>query len=302
MTWCVLRKFKAVWNELKKCFIGFDENGNEIELLVVFTNTSREKQETLDFVRACDENFGFHTVWIEAVFSNKKGVGTKFKIVDFETAKQHGEVFEQMIQRYGIPNKSYKHCTRELKTVPITKFCRSRGWKNKTYESWIGYRIDEPLRWKTDKQKLSAKKKKYVFYFIGEKPTTKTQVNGWWSFQRFNLQLEEHEGNCDKCHKKNENKLIAICGNELNHKTEDYWWDDMELKYENFTPPSRKTKNAPYRFYRGKTSIKQIRDKAKIFYEKAFGDDNAMEVYTQALLNNNNPKQIRLCNEACEPF
>src|ERR1700693_4621625 len=34
------------------------------EYLVVFANTGQENEATLEFVRQCDEHFGFHTVWI----------------------------------------------------------------------------------------------------------------------------------------------------------------------------------------------------------------------------------------------
>jgi len=37
------------------------------EILVVFSNTGQENEETLVFVRDCDNYFGFETVWVEAM-------------------------------------------------------------------------------------------------------------------------------------------------------------------------------------------------------------------------------------------
>jgi hypothetical protein len=34
---------------------------------VVFANTGQEREETLEFVKQCDDHFGFGTVWIEGV-------------------------------------------------------------------------------------------------------------------------------------------------------------------------------------------------------------------------------------------
>lgn len=303
MTWYLLKvKFKAVWDDALNLFIGIDTDGAQVEILVVFANTSKEREETLEFVRDCDVNFGFHTFWIEGVYFSEKSKGASFKATDYQQAKRKGEVYEEMIKIYGIPNQAFPHCTRELKTVPITKFLRSRGWKSLTYETYIGYRVDEPKRFNSPKKRAVQKTKKHVYYLADEKPTTKAQINGWWGLQEFNLNLQSHQGNCNKCWKKSEPKLVAIEGAELNQGTVDTWWEDMEKKYGNYTPKTRKECNPPYTFYRDNKSAIDIRDSAKTFYEKAFGDDVAMGVYTEAILNNYNPKQLSLCDESCEPF
>ena len=45
------------------------------ELLFVFANTSREKEETLVFLDQCDKAFGLNVVWVEAKvhFGTRKG-------------------------------------------------------------------------------------------------------------------------------------------------------------------------------------------------------------------------------------
>lgn len=84
-------------------------------LIFVFANTGQEREETLVFVDQCDREYGFGVVWVEAVIDPQPGNGTRHKVVNFHTAARDGEPFEEMIKKYGIPNKSYPHCTRELK-------------------------------------------------------------------------------------------------------------------------------------------------------------------------------------------
>lgn len=302
MTWCLLKKYEAIWSPEHNMFLGIERIDGmvmTVEILVIFANTSKEEPETLDFIRDCDFNFGFNTIWIEAVVK-EYNTGTNYRIVNYETACRDGSVFEAVIAKYGIPNVENLHCTRELKTGPITKLVRDYGWDNLTYYTAIGYRIDEPKRWKKKKQRENQAAKKHIYYFVDEKPTTKPQINGWWSFQNFNLQLEEHQGNCDLCYKKSENKLMAIVGC---HPKKALWWENMELKYGNYTPPSRQ-ENAkpPYTFYRNNTTVKTIRGNADKWFADAIGDETAMQVYKDALLNGYNPKQLSLCNDSCEPF
>ncbi len=79
MTWCLLKKYEAIWFPEHKMFLGIERLDGMIftvEILVVFANTSKEEPETLDFVRDCDLNFGFNTIWIEAVVQEESGTGT----------------------------------------------------------------------------------------------------------------------------------------------------------------------------------------------------------------------------------
>lgn len=305
MTWCLLKKYEAIWFPEYKMFLGIERIGRMIftvEIIVVFANTSKENNETLDFVRDCDLHFGFHTIWIEAVV-NEYNTGTTYLLTDYENAKRDGSIYKSVIAKYGIPNVENLHCSRELKTVPITKLVRDYGWDNLTYDTCLGYRIDEPKRFAKKKQRAAQKAKRHIYYFVDEKPTTKAQVNGWWGFQPFNLQLEDHEGNCDMCWKKSENKLIAIAGC---HPQKTEWWKLMEEQYGNFTPPSRSEKaNPPYTFFRNNTSTNDIIEKAKTWFDGANNSkdkETAMDVYKNALLNNYNPAQLSLCEESCEPF
>ena len=80
-------------------------------IVFVFANTGLENEETLEFVKACDEYFGLNIHWLEAKVVFEKGVGTGYNEVDFESANRDGKPFEDMIKKYGIPNQANLHCT-----------------------------------------------------------------------------------------------------------------------------------------------------------------------------------------------
>lgn len=103
-----------------------DNKSEEYDIKVVFANTGEEHVKTLEFVHVCDQAFGFGTVWIEAI-QRERGKSSGHRIVTFETASRNGEPFEAMIGKYGIPNTSFPHCTRELKLNPIKSYLASIG-------------------------------------------------------------------------------------------------------------------------------------------------------------------------------
>jgi len=127
-----------------------DNYGHLYYFVFVFANTGREHEETLIFVDKCDREFGLQLVWIEAVTSPIKGMGTKHKIVNFKTACRDGSVFEDFIKKEGIPNTSRQHCTTRLKTRPIRHWMKQEGLIN--CKTAIGMRSDE-------KQRIISKKK-----------------------------------------------------------------------------------------------------------------------------------------------
>ena len=310
MTWWMLNiHFKAVWNEELKMHVGTDENGLKVGLIICFANTSKENPKTLEFVNNCDIYFGFHTVWLEGVWSEKWGAGngTRHKIIDFISAKRNGEVYRSMIVKHGIPNVKNPICTREMKTYTIQSYLkRDCKLKRKNYETAIGYRADEPKRFNTPKKRKKQHRERQIYFLADVHPTTKLQVHGWWKLQPFDLDLEEHQGNCTKCFKKSENKLIVIEGEELKSGITDTWYSDIEKEFGQYIPPTRvhnKKIKLPMTFYRQYTTNKDNRTKAELYFKDSLNDDTAFELAKDSLLRNFNPKkQSRCAVESCEPF
>jgi hypothetical protein len=169
----------------------------------VFANTGQEHLKTLHFVNRCDQEWNLNLVWIEPVVNEAKK-GTTHKIVNYETATRDGSLFEAMVQKYGLPNNSFPHCTRELKINPMTSYIRSIDWKKGQYTTAIGIRSDE-----MDRVDANFEEKLYWYPLISL-GITKEAVKEWWKAQPFDLEVPEHLGNCTWCWKKSLRKHLTL--------------------------------------------------------------------------------------------
>lgn len=314
MTYYLLRiKYKCTWDERLNLHVGFDEDSNqEVNIIVTFANTGQENEETLIFAKKCDDFFDFHTVWLEAVTRFKVGgivmnvienidkalntnwiggrLGTKHRVVNFETANRDGLVYESVIARYGIPNNKNSFCTRELKLRPMTSYLRERNWKANSYYSAIGLRVDEFDRINPDYKKL-----KLFYPAISMHPMTKPNINTFWISQPFRLTLKGYQGNCKWCFKKNINKLhqLAVESPEI--------FDfpiKMENKYGDYITPDRLrhlSKNREdfnsidsrgYTFFRGNKSAKDILNDSKNGLKHVIDDSEIYETESCEIYSN----------------
>lgn len=172
------------------------------EVKVTFCNTGQEHEATLQFVRDCDDHFGFNTVWLEAVVNPVHGKGIRHRIVDFETASRDGEPFEAVIKKYGIPNPALPQCTERLKVEVMLDYFRQWGQPGKAYKSAIGIRVDE-----ADRMNLSGK---YIYPLVAQR-WTKRMVNDEVASWPFDLGIpNDAHGNCVWCWKKSFRKLYTL--------------------------------------------------------------------------------------------
>ena len=202
----------------------FNERYKDKKIVSIVANTGKEREETLEFVRDCDEIFGWDTVWVEAVITQKRGVGPKFKVVNFETATrmhQHGP-FDDFIQKMDIPNLCKPGgCTRDLKIVPMTKYMRSIGYTPKDYVSAIGIRGNEPQRLTFDVDKI---------YPLADFNINELATRQFWKQQAFDLQLQDYQGNCTICYQKDYRKNMQHMHDLIAEGREEevQWWIDKE--------------------------------------------------------------------------
>lgn len=217
----------------------------DFDKVFVFANTGKELPETLDFIEKCDKEWKLNIVWIEAVINKKKGVGTYFKVVDYETASRNGEPFEAMLQAYPMPTSYASNCTRELKQVPIDKFVKSLQYK--FVIKAIGIRADEKHRISN-----TAKEKRIIYPLINDAKIDNLFIRNWWIRQKFDLKLKDYQGNCDLCFKKSERKRLTLI--KENNSIAD-WWIKMEKKYA--------TENIPRFDLRNHMDVKDFVEKAK---------------------------------------
>lgn len=202
------------------------------EVLVLFANTGQENEETLKFVKKCDEYFNLNVVWVEAEVNPEKRKGTRHRVVDFNSAARDGKPFEDVIRKYGIPNQAYPHCTRELKLQPMTSYLRSIGWKKGTYDVAIGIRADE-----IDRVSAKHKENNIIYPLIQMKETTKPDINTYWKNMPFRLNLKGYQGNCKWCWKKSFRKHFAL----MEENPEIYEFPmEMERKYGEYSDGNKR--------------------------------------------------------------
>ena len=199
------------------------ENSNQ-KLVFIYANTGKELESTLEFVNKCDNEWNLGITWVEAVVTHKKGIGVKFKIVDFKTASRKGQPFEEVIKKYGIPNLGFPHCTRELKQIPIKKYMQSLGYKE--WLTAVGIRADEPHRINrgADSNFINP------FFPLGGDIIRVDEkfIREWWDRQSFDLDLKDYQNNCDLCWKKSKRKRLTMIAEDPSSAD---WWEDMEAKY-----------------------------------------------------------------------
>lgn len=189
MTWRILQEWRDRYDDI----------------VVLFANTGCEHEKTLEFVKNCDEHFGFNTVWLEAVTNPEKGKGVTHKVVSYETASRNGEPFEAHVKKNGIPTVRSPKCTDRLKAGAMRAYVRDvLGHKRRDYNQCVGIRADEIDRMSEEAMAEG------VIYPLVKWGITKQQVLDWWASQAFDLDLIEYLGNCVTCFKKSDRKLFTI--------------------------------------------------------------------------------------------
>jgi hypothetical protein len=234
----------------------------DYDKLFIFANTGKEREETLFFVNQVDKAFNLNLVWVEADIPTIKGEGTNYRIVNFESASRNGEPFEALIQKFGLPSKYFRHCTRDLKEIPIHKYTKSIFGKD--YLTAIGIRADEQHRLGSDPKKI---------YPLAEIGIDEKIVRRFWERQTFDLKLKDYEGNCDLCFLKSNRKKLTLISENPNIVD---WWNEMELKYGN-------EKQSKFAADRGTTMLDLV-EMAKSNFRKAL-DSHELESFQKKLFD-----------------
>lgn len=261
------------------------EHGLGPEEYVIFCNTGKEREETLQFLHRQQTILGVPIIWLEYCRWNR------WKQVSYETASRKGEPFEAIIadhrhwkwrpeitrtqlladgkpvergstlwQHYyegaeltinteffgGIyqaatptfkelhttsanpnpfglylPNVVTRFCTQELKIRVMRDYMRSQGhghWTNV-----VGIRADEPSRHANGR--ASTDSRFDVEHPLFKAGITKPDVLAFWKTQPFDLELLDHEGNCDLCFMKGKGKRLDLI---RRNPEEAQWWIDAE--------------------------------------------------------------------------
>lgn len=189
-------------------------------IINVMANTSKEREESLHFMNECDKYFNLNLVWVEAQF-HQKGVGVTPEVVTYNNLKRNGEIFEDGINKLGIPSKVNKWCNRDMKLEALTKYANSIFGRS-NYSVAVGLRIDEMDRVRKDY------KNNNIFYPLMDHSISKKERNKFWKDQPIQITIPAYKGNCDLCFAKSKRKLITILKEEPKRGE---WWNKMIKKY-----------------------------------------------------------------------
>ena len=188
------------------------------EAKVIFCNTGKEHEATLDFVKEIEKQWNVPIVWLE--YDRNEA---KFNVVSYETASRNGEPFAKLIEsRSFLPNSVMRFCTTELKIHPITRYMASIG--HEEFQTFAGIRADEPRRVVKLRETLHAP--------LALAGVTQIDVQAFWKANSFDLGLEFRDkvtalGNCDLCFMKGGYQLMSIIQKEPKRAV---WWAEQEKK------------------------------------------------------------------------
>lgn len=188
---------------------------------VVFANTGREHERTLEFVRDCAAGFGVEIAWVERDRESDAGM----RVVTFDTASRDGQPFEQLIRsKQALPNFMRRFCTEDLKVRAIAKYLNSIGVEEGTM--LVGLRADEPRR----VARVQGDEREGFLY---DCPISRAghhigDVGAYWSSMPWDLRLPNDDrafGNCDLCFLKGKRVLERVLREEPEKAA---WWIKME--------------------------------------------------------------------------
>ena len=186
--------------------------------VILFCNTGKELENTLQFVKDVEDNWNVPIHWLE--YNGYK----KYKKVNFETASRNSEPFDMLIKdKKAIPDRIMRFCTQELKVNTVKRFLKDEY--NLDYDktlNYLGIRYDEPKRWlKIIKERCNVKMPLVHMRIRNE------DVLDFWDNQNFDLTIHTLYGNCDLCFLKSEKKKVKI----IREKPELLdWWIEKELE------------------------------------------------------------------------
>jgi 3'-phosphoadenosine 5'-phosphosulfate sulfotransferase (PAPS reductase)/FAD synthetase len=199
------------------------------DALVLFCNTGKEEEATLEFVRDCGERWGVRIHWLE--YNN--ALPSKVDECDFDSAARNGEPFESVIQQRNgcLPNRMARYCSSELKTRTMHRFLRGIGWAE--WDTFIGIRADEPRRVAKFRANSSPETVSETCCLpLADANIGAHDVAAFWRAQWFDLALPNNNGktmhgNCDLCFLKPSSQVQSLIAEK---PIRAIWWAAQEAK------------------------------------------------------------------------
>lgn len=204
-----------------------DEHGKSFDkkFTVIYENTGKEHDATLDFGHEVETRWGVPIIWLEYCRKNNEHA---WRVVNYQTAARRFDKrtpFDELLDWCAtLPNVRQRRCSGQLKERTKKRFLLSLGLESWT--DYIGIRYDE---WDRSTE-IAAAVPKYIgvkFPLIDAK-ITKKMVDDYWNAQPFRLNIPNYQGNCDLCFLKAKWKRLAIMEQEPEAAK---WWIDQENRF-----------------------------------------------------------------------
>ena len=263
-----------------------------INVEYVFCDTGAEHPKTYKFINDVVSNFGISLTCLRTVITCEKGIGPGYEVVNLGDCKQDLKPFLDVCRKHGTPTVAAPLCSDRLKSIPSDKYCNDKYGRG-NYFRWLGIRADEQRRIKSTEQQLDffqkgktiSKRVKTTKYLAHISDFTKSDVLDWWKGQDFDLDLDEHLGNCVFCIKKGANKLALAAKDE----------PEMAVKFiemiKSDAVHKRPTRNLPPEImYRNNQSLGQI----------ISAYDEVPRDYLEMQIVNGRSNDSGSCSESCE--
>lgn len=220
---------------------------------VVFCNTGKEHDATLDFVHDVETKWGVPVTWLEytripaidvdpllvpagrkrsnLLRAASEGISVNwYRKVRWETAARRTDgltPFDEFLEiTSALPNVRVRSCSSELKIRVIRRWLYAEGvdWFN----DFVGIRWDERDRM-TDIMRGADEYRCFPKFPLCEDGTTRADVDAFWLAHPFRLNIPNYMGNCDLCFLKARWKREAITRRDPQAAK---WWADWEKKFE----------------------------------------------------------------------
>jgi len=214
-----------LWRVLKS------NEGLPSDAKVLFCNTGKEEEATLQFVDRCSKEWDVPITWLE--YRDP----ALFEQVTFETASRQGEPFEAVIRQRGgyLPNRVARYCSSEMKTRTMHRYLKGLGWED--WDTMIGIRADEPRR--VAKFRANPRpecKGEEVHMPLAIAQIGSHHVADFWKASAFDLELpnirgKTMHGNCDLCYLKPASQILSLIQERPERAV---WWATIEQKAEAF--------------------------------------------------------------------
>ena len=224
------------------------------DFLVVYENTGREHNKTLEFGEAVSKEWGVRIILLEynlveartinedqlrpgparTALKKKQDSNERINwftnIENFAKLSRIGDTvvpFDKLLDKMPVlPNVVARACSKHLKTEVMIHWAWSIGLFE--FNNQTGIRYDEAHR--AIEIESRSPSYRHNFFPLIKAMTTKKDVDDWWERQPFRLNIPNHLGNCDGCFLKKRWKLSALAKSSPGQFK---WWTDWEDRRRN---------------------------------------------------------------------